>query len=372
MPSTAKFGLVDLYRSSFVRFKWARPWHRRMAAMHPVIKWLFAVTATVAVAYTDIVSGDELSFSIFYFFPIAYATWFIRSEAGLLMAILGVAVWTAIELRHGAITHPLIPYWNGAMRLAFFFIAVAAVAQARRTESNLLREVLRRMRELRIEAERRRKLERQMIEVSAREQVRMAQDLHDGLGQYLSALSFHAGILADDLRQHASPFVAQAERLVAVIRMTNQITRQLDRVMQVPQAGHGDFFGAVRQLLADLEQLTGVRCDLSAPEHTLNLDDFRTVMLFRIVQEALNNAVKHAQPRLIRVSLSTVDDMLNIVVLDDGHGLTATSDREPGSGIRVMKLRAELIGARLEFGTADTGGCRVQCTVPVKARVTTP
>jgi signal transduction histidine kinase len=274
-------------------------------------------------------------------------------------------VWCAVELQVEDSVHPLISFWNGAVRLVFFVISVSAVALVKRTESQLLREV-------REQAERRRRVEREMIEVSAREHVRMAHDLHDGLGQYLSAMSFHAQILADDLRQHASPHLLQAERLVSLIRTTNRITRQLDRALRVPEAGQGDFSKAILPLLADLEKLTGVRCVFEGPEQTVVLDDFRTVMLFRIVQEALNNAVKHANPRLIGVNLSLAKEVLTLVVRDDGHGVATQPERESGSGMRVMRLRAELIGARLEFGSGTEGGWRVQCVLPMTPQTTVP
>ena len=344
-------------------------WHRRLIAAHPAAKWLIAVTGTAAVAYADFISGDAFSISIFYVLPIAFASWFLGLGSALLVVFLCAVIWSWLELTVGASVEPMVLFWNGTVRLVFFVITVFAVTLVKRTESQLLREVLRRTRTLRTEAERRRRLEREMVEVTAREQVRMAQDLHDGLGQYLSALSFHARILADDLQQHGSPHAAQAERIVALIRTTNQITRQLDRAMRVPEAEHGDFCHKIRMLISDLEQLTGVRCELDAPTEQLVLDEFRSVMVFRIVQEALNNAIKHATPRLVRVKISNLDDELTVVVLDDGRGLPDQPEREVGSGIRVMKLRAELLGARLNFSSGASGGCEVRCVLPLGSRV---
>lgn len=287
--------------------------------------------------------------------------------------MLCAAAWVAVDVKFGQRQFdPLAPLWNSAVRLVFFSIGVAAVASVRRTESRLLREVLQRTRDLREESERRRRIEREMFEFSSREQVRMAQDLHDGLGQYLSALSFHARILVDDLRQLASPQLPQAERLVSIIRVTNQTTRQLDRALRVPANANEDFIAAIRVLIGDQEQLTGVRFLLEAPERVLKFDDFSTMMLYRIVQEALNNAVKHANPRVIRLSFVVADGKLNVMVRDDGHGITLNLESESGSGVRAMKLRAQLIGAQLAFGTADSGGCRVTCSLPLTGRELVP
>ena len=334
---------------------------------------MIAIGATSSLGYLDFVTGDELSHSIFYLLPITYATWFIRPRAGLLIAILCAASWVAVEMKFGErLSNPLAPIWNGTVRLMFFCVGVSAVASVRKTESRLLREILQRTRELREESEHRRRIEREMFEFSSREQVRMAQDLHDGLGQYLSALSFHARILADDLRQQASPQLPQAERLVSIIRVTNQTTRQLDRALRVPASATQDFIGAIRSLVGDQERLTGVRFNLEAPERVIKLDDFSTMMLYRIVQEALNNAVKHANPRVIWLSFVVADGKLNVAIRDDGHGTVLNLERESGTGVRAMKLRAQLIGAQLDFGTADSGGCTVSCSLPLIDREVGP
>jgi signal transduction histidine kinase len=258
--------------------------------------------------------------------------------------------------------------WNAAVRLVFFLLGVSVAALVKRTEVELLREVSRRTRTLRTEAERRRRLEREMIEVSAREQVRLAQDLHDGLGQYLSAMAFHARMLTDDLRQQRSLHTQQAERIVELIRLTNQVTRRLDRALRVPEAGEGGLFAAIRALAGEFEQLTGVRCELETVESPIVLDEFRTLMVFRIVQEAFNNAVKHSNPRVIRVGFLTGDHTMVVRVVHDGEGIPVKPEREPGTGLRIMKLRAELIGAILDIGPVESGGYQVKCVLPLSSR----
>jgi signal transduction histidine kinase len=362
----ARLGIGVLGPVGTARHRWARLGHRRLASLPLVLKWLVTIGSTAVIGYVDLVSGDKLSFSIFYMLPIAYATWFIRSQAGLLVAILSAAVWFQVEVAFGANTLTRwIPFWNAAVRLMFFLIGVTAVALVKRTATRLFREVVQRTRNLREEAERRRRLEREMVETSAREQLQLAQDVHDGLGQYLSALSFHARMLADDLQQHQSAHARQADRIVALIRKTNQITRQLNRTLRVPEVRSGGLAAAFRGLAAEFEQLTGVRCEIEFEQELPALDEFRTVMLFRIVQEAFNNSVKHARPSLIRVSIAVTEDRLAVRVVNDGYAAAPNGESESGTGSLVMRLRAELIGARFEAGPADPGAYKVECVLPV-------
>ena len=368
----AQLGVATLGSVGTLRHRWLRICHRRLGSLPLLLKWTLAISLVAIVGFADVATVSEMSFSIFYLLPIAFATWFIRARAGLFIAIMAAVSWYAVEVAQGAnLRAPWIPLWNAGTRLIFFVSGVGAVALVQRTATRLLREVVLRTRSLRVEAAHRRRLEREMIETSAREQLRLAQDLHDGVGQYLSALTFHSRMLADDLQQHHSPFAGQAERMVALIRKTNQVTRQLHRTLQVPEAREG-LNAALRGLATEFEDLTGIRCEFDSDQEPAVLDEFRTMMLFRIVQEAFNNSVKHARPQLIRASLRAMDEGFVVTVLNDGYGASINAQSEAGSGSLVMRLRAELIGARLTAGPDGPGTYKVECVLPVSGARSSP
>lgn len=324
------------------------------------------VALILVVAVGDIAAGSEVSFAIFYLLPVSYATWFIGPRAGMFAAVVSAICWYLVEVaQHGPYSYPLIPLWNAAVRLVFFAMGVALVRSIKRTESRLLREVSRRTRTLRAESERRRRLERELLEVSAKEQMRMTQDLHDGLGQYLSALAFHARVLADDLQEEKSPRVAQAERFVELVRTMNQTLRRIDRAIRVPQPEDGGLPEAIRSLTSGFEHLTGVRCVVDIVEPLPAMDHFRVIMLFRIVQEALNNAVKHGKPTTVQITARVDGDLLCLRIIDDGRGMAGSIPLEPGAGMRIMALRAELIGGKLSVLPNPTGGCIAECLVAI-------
>lgn len=340
--------------------------NRRLSAAPDSLKYLTAFALIGIVGFADFIVGEEISFSVFYLLPIAYGAWFISREAGFTGAIVSAIIWFSVEVsQHPPFSHQWIPIWNACVRLGFFVLGVGLVRLMRNSEIRLVREVARRTRTLRAEAKRRRKLERELLEVTAREHVRLAQDLHDGLGQYLSALSFHARMLSDDLRHLQSPQAAQAERIVALIRTTNQTIRRLDRAIRVPDSNSGGLAESLRSLAAHFEQLTGLRCDLQLAEIPLAFDEFRALMLFRIVQEAVNNAVKHAKPRIIAISTRIEDAVLTARVSNDGSDFAEASTPRPGAGLRIMRLRAELIGATLAIHANANGGCTVECVMPL-------
>jgi signal transduction histidine kinase len=280
-------------------------------------------------------------------------------------AIISAIVWFTVEVtQHPPYSHEFVPVWNGLVRLVFFLMGVGLVRSLKKTETHLLRQIIRRTRTLRAEADRRRQLERELEEVTAREHLRFAQDLHDGLGQYLSALAFHARILSDDLHLQRSPHASQAERIVGIIRTMNHKIRRLDRAMRVPELTEGGLPAAIRSLVEEFEQLTGVPCDVELAESMASIDPYRALMLLRIVQEAMNNAVKHGSPHRIKVSCVVADGMLHTRVANDGAGLPPQAEAEAGSGLRIMKLRAELIGSQLSLRPNGDKGCVVECILP--------
>jgi signal transduction histidine kinase len=86
--------------------------------------------------------------------------------------------------------------------------------------------------------------------------------------------------------------------------------------------------------------------------------------LYRIAQEAVNNALKHAMAKEIRLGLERREDTLVLEVEDDGDGLPDSPSAEGGIGLRVMRHRAELIGGTLEIGSPPAGGTRIACFIP--------
>jgi signal transduction histidine kinase len=366
--------IVDSVRLNFTRLVAhetrqrgvGRIWHRRVASLSQCLKWAIVIVSIGLLGIADYAVGSAESFSVLYLAPIVFATWFIRLEAGAVAAILSVLVGLLVEftLVGGHSIAPLHVF-AGAVRSALIIAGIWLLDLAKKAARRQSLALIWRTRSLRVEVERGRRLEQEIVNASAREQLRLAQDLHDGIGQYVSALTFLSRMLADDLHLHGSAQAALADRIVALVRRTNQVTRQVNRTLQIPDTNGEGLSVALQSLAADVEELTGVHCEISTDQAVPRLDEFRTLMLFRIAQEAFNNCVKHARPHSIRVSLTIVKEVLILVVMNDGHSAGSSRPGEPGSGSLLMKLRAELIGAQLEAGPVTADEYRVRCVLPL-------
>jgi two-component system CheB/CheR fusion protein len=120
---------------------------------------------------------------------------------------------------------------------------------------------------------------------------------------------------------------------------------------------------ALRELAAGVRSMARVRCDFEAPKPVALGDSTVATHLYRIAQEAVNNALKHSGAGRIRIRLIRGSRGLELEVGDDGHGLKDGKHPVDGIGIRVMQFRAELIGASLELRSKPRQGTVVRCVL---------
>jgi two-component system sensor histidine kinase NreB len=214
----------------------------------------------------------------------------------------------------------------------------------------------------RIEAERA-GLERQLVEATEREQRRIGRDLHDDLGQHLTALEMMNQALVERLKHEAPALVATAQEISAHIRQTIRHTRQLSHGLSPVSMEEEGLMNALREL-AELTQSSGrMACEFVCLDPVRFADTNVATQLYRIAQEAVTNAVRHSGAHRITIGLSRAGARLELSVEDDGKGLPEDLDGRRGLGLGTMTFRARLIGANLEFTARPGGGVRFSCTL---------
>ncbi|MBI3849961.1 MAG: PAS domain S-box protein [Verrucomicrobia bacterium] len=216
----------------------------------------------------------------------------------------------------------------------------------------------------------RRRLESELLEASDREQQRIGHDLHDGLGQQLTGLEMKCFLLQEDLA--ANDLTANRERLLEQARQMSQalrecitVTRSLARGLSPVNLKTEGLMGALKQLAHTTHVPGRVECRFDCRTPVL-LDSSQTAAhLFRIAQEAVNNALKHARTRRIDINLAHDHDGLRLQIKDDGRGLPKRRRSKSGMGLEVMRHRAHVIGAALEIESKPGQGVSVTCTLPL-------
>ena len=205
-------------------------------------------------------------------------------------------------------------------------------------------------------------LQREILEIPVNEQRRIGQELHDGLGQQLTGL----GLLATSLLNKASkPEHELASKLASGLQ---------DAISQVRALSHGlvpvdidaeGFMNALKKLIEDIQLQTGVSIQLTIKDPVHISDNTTAMHLYRIVQEALNNAVKHAGASQINVGLGIEGMRGCFLISDDGSGIPTSGGESSGLGLRIMRHRCGLIDAELRIESSYDGGTRIKCYFPV-------
>ena len=201
----------------------------------------------------------------------------------------------------------------------------------------------------------------EILKVSEREQRRIGADLHDGIGQQLTGIELLCVGLKNDLAAEGSKFAGQVDRIGRRLRSAIAQARSLARGL-APVDNQPD---ALRIGLAELAEHTNslgrLRCRLECSSYASLNDRARAGHLFRIAQEAVNNAVKHSRADEVVIRLGQKEGAIQLEVVDDGRGMPDLN--KGGMGLHMMKYRASVIGAELAVRPGKGGGVSVLCTL---------
>jgi PAS domain S-box-containing protein len=214
------------------------------------------------------------------------------------------------------------------------------------------------------DATERHRLEREILEISDREQARIGQDLHDGLCQQLVSLGFDTNSLEQQLSTRAGPEVAAVQKMGQVLDDAIAEARALARGLFPVQLEADGLSLALHQLAAGVCARTGVQCRVDCPQPVLVRDNTVATHLYRIAQEAVNNAVKHSRAGSILIELKTNHNRIELKVSDNGMGIPASRNPAGGMGLHIMNYRAQAIGGTLNIERAAGHGTLVSCSAP--------
>ncbi|MBN8418726.1 MAG: PAS domain S-box protein [Verrucomicrobia bacterium] len=250
------------------------------------------------------------------------------------------------------------------------------ITEQRQTQNELERRVAERTTEL-LEAnaeltaqmEERNRLENALLHISEQEQRRLGQDLHDGLCQSLSGLAFMARSLTKTLEAQAlgavAAVAAEAGRLAELLHRSVEHSRDIAKGLHPVVMDAEGLVSALHELAA--RSSGGISCRLRCERMVPITDNGVALHLYRIAQEAVTNALKHSGARSITVSLRLRQNQLSLSVADDGCGMPEVIRAADGMGVRLMKYRADVIGADFAIGKRKKHGTRMTCLLQMPA-----
>jgi signal transduction histidine kinase len=223
-----------------------------------------------------------------------------------------------------------------------------------------LNSARRRAEENEIEA---RSLQKELLEITDTEQRRIGHDLHDGLGQHLTGIAFMSKLMEQRLASKAVPETEDARKIAGLVNKAIGWTRDLARgLAPVDLDREEGLDSALRQLTEGTSELYGAPCRFESIGSAHFRNPPVAIHLYRIAQEALNNAIKHGRPQHVVVRLTRSGGVITISVEDDGIGFDPIYVRSGGMGLRIMRYRAKMISGKLEVRKREGGGTVVACS----------
>lgn len=211
----------------------------------------------------------------------------------------------------------------------------------------------------------RRWLERKLLLISDAEQLRIGADLHDGLGQHLTGIACMAAALRDRLKARDIPETKQADDIARLVNEATAQTRALARGLCPVQLDQSGLLAALEHLTCQMELAHGVECHFRAADEPFECEHDSALHLYRITQEALQNATRHGKARRIEVVLDSGPAGRRLAIEDNGQGFdTQQKSAGAGVGLRLMNYRAAMIGGNLSIESQPQGGTRVECIFP--------
>jgi PAS domain S-box-containing protein len=211
----------------------------------------------------------------------------------------------------------------------------------------------------------RKQLEKEILEISDREQRRIGQDLHDDLCQRLAGIEFMSQVLEQNLAAKSRPETTAAAEITQLVREAIARTRDLARGLSPVLLESDGLASALQELAMNNEKLFRISCQFQCDSSVLIQDNAVATHLYRIAQEAVSNAVKHGKARQVVIRLAKANDRVVLTITNDGLGFPKAAHKTKGMGLRIMQYRAGMIGGSLTVQREGAAGTNVTCSLSV-------
>jgi len=213
------------------------------------------------------------------------------------------------------------------------------------------------------------RLEQEVLTTSGHEQQRIGKDLHDGLGQSLTGMGFLARALAEKLASKFPTESAEASQIGQIAAQALAQTRRLVQGLYPLELEREGLFPALLELAFNAEQMFKVSCTAQQDSSFRLQSKAAEEHVYRLVQEAVSNAIKHGRSTRVSIEFNSSNDGLILQIRDNGVGIPQADTSERGMGVRIMRYRARKLGAELEIRQNPDGGTIVTCIIPLSVLV---
>lgn len=273
---------------------------------------------------------------------------------------LGTVEDATVHVERARILGPVI---GGIMLLVLAlltFLVTRGILALEKEVQERADRLLAKKQELETALERANTAERRIITISEETQRKIGQELHDDLGQQLTGIAFMSELLAKRMRDEGHPAAAEASSITGHINEAISKTRKLAQGLYPVALGESGLTAMLENLVQSISSLYPVECELVGDGECEITEPLASINLFRIAQEAVNNAIKHSGAGNITLRLARKDGAIALEIADDGCGIPLNSAAGDGLGMHSMRYRASLLGADFYVENPAGGGAVVR------------
>ena len=284
--------------------------------------------------------------------------------AGLIFCLINMAGWLVVFRLKGADNQSMISFAAslgiGILFVSFLTILLDRYSRQTKRAEGLLLEL--QTANARLEAARQKEKELAIAE----ERVRLARDIHDGLGYHLTVLSIQLQAADKLVSRNPQAAIEAIQQSRAEAQAALDEVRQSVGMLRQSPAETQPLPEVLSNLVKDFDQRTGLQATFELTGSPVELSSFTRQTLFRTLQESLTNAYKHGKGvHKIHVLLEYLPEAARLVVRDDGQATEAVPDRPPGYGLVGLRERVDQLGGSIQSGPGKTGGFEVEVNIPL-------
>ncbi|MBN1688521.1 MAG: PAS domain S-box protein [Candidatus Omnitrophica bacterium] len=191
--------------------------------------------------------------------------------------------------------------------------------------------------------------EKDILEISSREQHRIGQDLHDGLGQHLAGLMFMCAVLEQRLKEKKNSEAGEVSKIGELLKDAMAQAKALARGLHPVELEDNGLMAALQELARDTERIFHVACVFGSEKPILVYNHETATHLYRIAQEAVHNAIRHGTAQKVKISLSRDQNVIFLRVTDNGVGFPKDFEDKKGMGLRIMRYRTSMIDGSFDI-----------------------
>jgi len=254
--------------------------------------------------------------------------------------------------------------------LALFILVGFGVVQASGSTIHLLRMERRTLAHLEEVAQARqelRSLSAKLVTTQENERKNLSRELHDAVGQSLSAVQFELHDLAVVLKPHQEEHTGRVDRIRELVESCLAMVRNMARLLRPAMLDDLGLAAALEWQAREISRSTGVHIEVRASGLPEDLPDDHKTCVFRVVQESLNNVCRHANASSVEIGVRASDACLSVTIQDDGRGFRPGQTK--GLGLIGMQERAQSLGGSLRINSEPGKGTRVEARLPVPDRI---